>query len=68
MEPWNPVAGFSILTVGCMHCYATGMSRLLEAMGVEKCVGLGRRSGRRTAWNGIVKAEVESGASLGAAR
>ena len=52
---WNPVAGCSITTAGCTHCYAMEMAKRLEAMGVEKYVGLTRRSGSRTVWNGIVK-------------
>lgn len=52
---WNPVAGCSIITSGCTHCYAMEMTRRLEAMGVEKYSGLTRKSGKRTIWNGMVR-------------
>ena len=52
---WNPVAGCSIVTAGCTHCYAMEMAKRLEAMGVEKYAGLTRRSGKRTVWNGVVR-------------
>lgn len=51
---WNPVAGCSIVSAGCSHCYAMEMARRLEAMGVGKYAGLTRRSGRRTIWQGLV--------------
>jgi protein gp37 len=37
---WNPVAGCSIITAGCTHCYAMEMAKRLEAMGIEKYAGL----------------------------
>ena len=52
---WNPVAGCSIVTAGCTNCYAMEMAKRLEAMGVEKYVGLTRKTGRRTIWNGVVR-------------
>lgn len=52
---WNPVAGCSIVTAGCTHCYAMEMAKRLEAMGVEKYRGLTRRSANRTVWKGIVR-------------
>ena len=52
---WNPVAGCSIVTAGCSHCYAMAMARRLEAMGVEKYAGLTKKAGKRTVWNGIVR-------------
>lgn len=52
---WNPVAGCSIVSAGCTNCYAMEMAKRLEAMRVEKYVGLTRRSGNRTIWNGVVK-------------
>lgn len=52
---WNPVAGCSIVSAGCTNCYAMEMAKRLEAMRVEKYVGLTRRSGNRTIWNGTVK-------------
>ncbi|KQU52474.1 ABC transporter ATP-binding protein [Bosea sp. Leaf344] len=52
---WNPVAGCSIVSAGCTHCYAMEMARRLDAMGIEKYSGLVRRSGNRTIWNGVVR-------------
>ncbi|TBR30791.1 MAG: DUF5131 family protein [Reyranella sp.] len=52
---WNPVAGCSIVTAGCTHCYAMEMAKRLEAMGVPKYAGLTRKSGKRTVWNGVVR-------------
>ena len=57
---WNPVAGCSIVTTGCTHCYAMEMAKRLEAMGVEKYAGLTRRSGKRTVWNGVVKEDRDA--------
>lgn len=52
---WNPVAGCSIVTAGCTHCYAMEMAKRLEAMGIEKYAGLTRKTGQRTVWNGVVR-------------
>ena len=57
---WNPVAGCSVLTTGCTHCYAMEMAKRLEAMGVEKYAGLTRRSGKRIVWNGVVKEDIKA--------
>jgi len=55
---WNPVAGCTIVSAGCTNCYAMEMARRLEAMQVGKYVGLTRRSGSRTIWNGIVRQDA----------
>jgi protein gp37 len=52
---WNPVAGCSIVSSGCKHCYAMEFARRLEAMDVPKYAGLTRSSGKRTVWNGVVR-------------
>ena len=52
---WNPVAGCTIMSTGCSHCYAMEMARRLEAMGLSKYEGLTRKSGKRTVWNGVVR-------------
>lgn len=57
---WNPVAGCSIVSAGCTHCYAMEMARRLEAMRVEKYAGLTRRSGNRTIWNGVVREDRDA--------
>ncbi len=51
---WNPVAGCSLVSSGCSNCYAMRMAARLEAMGVEKYVGLTRKSGDRRVWTGKV--------------
>ena len=55
---WNPVAGCSIVSAGCSHCYAMELARRLEAMGVAKYAGLTRRSGRRAIWQGHVREDT----------
>jgi protein gp37 len=57
---WNPVAGCSIVSAGCTHCYAMEMARRLEAMGVEKYAGLIRKTGRRAVWSGAVREDREA--------
>lgn len=57
---WNPVAGCTIVTAGCTNCYAMEMAKRLEAMRVEKYVGLTRKSGKRTVWNGVVREDREA--------
>jgi len=57
---WNPVAGCTVMSAGCTNCYAMQMARRLEAMKVEKYVGLTRKSGKRTVWNGIVREDEKS--------
>ena len=52
---WNPVAGCSLQSAGCTHCYAMQMARRLEAMGIKKYKGLTRHSGGRTRWTGDVR-------------
>lgn len=52
---WNPVAGCSIVSAGCTHCYAMNMAGRLEAMGMKKYAGLVRKTGKKTVWNGIVR-------------
>ena len=57
---WNPVAGCSIVSAGCTHCYAMEMARRLEAMSVKKYMGLTHKSGKRTVWNGLVREDFEA--------
>ena len=51
---WNPVAGCSVVSPGCTHCYAMRMAARLAAMGQDKYQGLTRVSGGRAKWNGRV--------------
>ena len=32
-DTWNPIAGCSIVSAGCQHCYAMRMAARLESMG-----------------------------------
>ena len=57
---WNPVAGCSIITAGCTHCYAMEMAKRLEAMHIKKYAGLTRKSGLRTVWNGVVREDRDA--------
>lgn len=57
---WNPVAGCSIVTTGCTHCYAMQMAKRLEAMGIAKYAGLTRKTGQRSVWNGVVREDHEA--------
>lgn len=57
---WNPVAGCSLASAGCKHCYAMQMARRLEAMGVEKYKGLTQKRGKRITWNGVVREDTNS--------
>ena len=57
---WNPVAGCKIITPGCTNCYAMRMAARLEAMGVEKYVGLTRKSGGRYIWTGKIQLDEHS--------
>ncbi|HEX4124883.1 MAG TPA: phage Gp37/Gp68 family protein, partial [Tepidisphaeraceae bacterium] len=47
---WNPVAGCSLVSPGCTHCYAMRTAARLEAMGQTKYVGLTRKVNGRTVW------------------
>lgn len=51
---WNPVAGCSIMSAGCTNCYAMRMAARLDAMGLEKYIGLTRKSGGRAKWTGKI--------------
>ncbi|KDR89837.1 hypothetical protein L905_13675 [Agrobacterium sp. TS43] len=57
---WNPVAGCSIMSAGCMNCYAMRMAARLEAMGVDKYKGLTRVSGGRPKWTGSITLDEDA--------
>ncbi len=57
---WNPVAGCTIVSAGCTHCYAMEMARRLEAMGMKKYAGLTRKSGTRDIWTGLVREDNDA--------
>ena len=52
---WNPVVGCSLASAGCKNCYAMIMARRLEAMGVDKYVGLTQKKGKNVTWTGTVR-------------
>lgn len=52
---WNPVAGCTIVSPGCTHCYAMRMAARLERMGLPKYEGTTRRSGGRQVWTGRIR-------------
>jgi protein gp37 len=57
---WNPVAGCTILSPGCTHCYAMRMAARLEAMGMAKYQGTTRKSGGRAVWTGRVNLDRQA--------
>lgn len=57
---WNPVAGCSLASAGCKHCYAMNMASRLEAMGVEKYNGLTKKRKGNVTWKGAVREDKES--------
>jgi len=57
---WNPIAGCTPVSPGCLHCYAATMSNRLEAMKQPKYQGLTvLRNGVRT-FNGKITLDEES--------
>jgi len=57
---WNPVAGCTLASSGCKHCYAMNMAKRLEAMGVEKYKGLTKKNETKVVWNGVVREDQKS--------
>lgn len=57
---WNPVAGCSIVSAGCTHCYAMEMAKRLAAMGADKYAGLVRSDTKKPMWNGVVREDHAS--------
>ena len=55
---WNPVAGCSIVSAGCTHCYSMEVARRLVPMGVRQYSGMRRSTGRRGVWQGVVREDV----------
>jgi protein gp37 len=52
---WNPIAGCSVKSPGCKHCYAMPMAARLEAMGQELYKGLTDKSKAGPVFNGTVR-------------
>lgn len=57
---WNPVAGCTVVSPGCVNCYAMRLSRRLEAMGQSKYEGLTRVTHRGAVWNGRIRLDEKS--------
>lgn len=53
-DTWNPIAGCSIVSPGCAHCYAMRTAGRLEAMGQAKYVGTTKKANGKTLWTGNV--------------
>lgn len=52
---WNPIAGCSVKSPGCKHCYAMPMAARLEAMGQALYVGLTTLTKAGPVFNGTVR-------------
>jgi protein gp37 len=52
---WNPLAGCTPVSEGCLNCYAAGMALRLEAMGQAKYAGTAKRvSTGRAVFTGVI--------------
>lgn len=59
-KTWNPLAGCSIASPGCHHCYAATMAHRLAAMGQEKYVGTTEKKNGHVHWTGKITLDEES--------
>lgn len=57
---WNPLAGCSLASPGCAHCYAMKMAGRLEAMGMEQYQGTTQKAKAGFVWTGQVNPAPES--------
>src|ERR1700674_2655097 len=57
---WNPVAGCTMKSPGCIRCYAMPLAHRLAAMGQEKYAGTTRISGGRAKWTGKIVLHEQS--------
>jgi protein gp37 len=53
-KTWNPVAGCSPVSPGCLNCYAAIMAHRLAAMGQQKYQNTTERHNGRTIFNGTI--------------
>lgn len=51
---WNPLAGCTAKSPGCLNCYAATMSSRLELMGQAKYTGVTIQKGKRKVFNGLI--------------
>ncbi len=56
---WNPIAGCSVKSPGCKHCYAMPLAARLAAMGQELYKGLTDKSKAGPVFNGTVRRASE---------
>ncbi len=62
-ETWNPLAGCSVISTGCKHCYAMKMAARLEAMEFGrgetkgKYTGLTKRVKGKAVWSGTIRTD-----------
>jgi protein gp37 len=54
---WNPVAGCSIVSPGCHHCYAMRAAHRLAAMGQAKYAGTTKIVDGRALWTGQINVD-----------
>jgi protein gp37 len=52
---WNPIVGCSVVSPGCISCYAMRMAARLERMGQEHYAGLTRQTRAGAVWTGEVR-------------
>lgn len=52
---WNPLAGCSVNSSGCINCYAMRMAARLEAMGHKKYIGLTKKVDGKAFWTGEIR-------------
>ena len=57
---WNPIAGCTVVSPGCINCYAMRLARRLEAMGQSKYEGLTRLTRGGAMWNGQIRLDEQS--------
>jgi protein gp37 len=57
---WNPIAGCSILSPGCTHCYAMRMAARLEGMGQRKYQGTTKRVNGNVVWTGLLNTDQDA--------
>lgn len=57
---WNPLAGCTIKSPGCLRCYAAKMSGRLEAMGQAKYAGTTIKKGSQRIFNGLINYDEQA--------